>query len=323
MERYFDLFLYLANWGSRRLSIRLPARLIDIPALERFCLDDEIADVRIVGPHAIVDICRDEIDDGDWEDGSGRLAALAPLRGEMMQGDLRVFYLIWLMSVENGWIADDANEPLAGIAPLSAPLQALADFFAIDPDLVDVAAAEGRSAPTDATQDATEDFIRSLPEDDKVALLLRLHDGDPHIGVELRQLRLAALGPRHDTVEGRRTAGDLREAAQRLAAERERVAAERALAESRRREAEQARERKQHLANLAQRGEAPWHELERLIAQRNQPGYERAVTLMIDLGEVAQSHGEEESFANRLADIRTRHHKKGRLLERLNGAGLS
>ena len=37
MERYFDLFLYLANWGTRRLSIRLPARLIDVGALERFC----------------------------------------------------------------------------------------------------------------------------------------------------------------------------------------------------------------------------------------------------------------------------------------------
>ena len=189
MERYFDLFLYLANWGSRRLSIRLPARLIDVSALERFCLDDEIANVRTVGPHAIVDIWRDEIDDGDWEDGRGRLAGLAPLRSEMMQGDLRAFYLIWLMSVEEGWIADDAKEPLAGIAPLTAPLQALADFFAIDSDLVDVAAAEGTPAPTEAAQDAAEDFIRSLPEDDKVALLARLHDGDPHIGVELRQLR--------------------------------------------------------------------------------------------------------------------------------------
>ena len=28
MERWFDLHLYLANWGTRRLMIRLPQRLV-------------------------------------------------------------------------------------------------------------------------------------------------------------------------------------------------------------------------------------------------------------------------------------------------------
>ena len=89
MERYFDLFLYLANWGTRRLSIRVPARLLDVRALERFFPDDEIANVWTAGPHAIVDIWRDEIDQDDWDGGGGWLAALAPLRGDIMQGELR------------------------------------------------------------------------------------------------------------------------------------------------------------------------------------------------------------------------------------------
>ena len=29
MERYFDAFLYLSNWGTRELIVRLPARLVD------------------------------------------------------------------------------------------------------------------------------------------------------------------------------------------------------------------------------------------------------------------------------------------------------
>ncbi len=323
MERYFDLFLYLANWGTRRLSIRLPARLIDIRALEQFCPDDEVADVRIAGPHAIIDIWRDEIDQDDWDDGSGRLTALAPLRGDIMQGDLRAFYLVWLMAVEDGRIDDGAMEPLAGIAPLSAPLRAFADFFAIDSDLLEAAAAEGATLVVpEAERKATATFIRSLPEEDKVALLLRLHDGDPHLGAELRRLRLAATGLHTDMDVMRRSAGELREAARRIAAERHRVAAEKAAAESRRREAEQAQARKQHLALLAERGEAPWREVEELISQRNRPGYERAVMLMIDLGEVARTRGEEKAFARRLTDIRIRHDRKGRLIERLDGAGL-
>ena len=323
MERYFDLFLYLANWGTRRLSIRLPARLVDVRALERFCPDSEVADVRTTRAHAIVDIWREEIDQDDWDDGGDWLAALAPLRGDIIHGDLRAFYLIWLMAVEDDQLDDEAMEPLAGIAPLSAPLQAFADFFAIDPDLLEAAAAVGAAAAVpEAEREAAETFIRSLPEEDKVALLLQLHDGDPHLSAELGRLRLAATGQRPDTDGGRRSAGELRKTARRIAAERHRVAAEKVVAERRRREAEQAQARKRHLALLAERGEAPWQEAEELISRRNQRGYGRAVALMIDLGEVARSRGEEETFARRLADIRTRHDRKGRLIERLDAAGL-
>ncbi len=323
MERYFDLFLYLANWGTRRLSIRLPARLIDVGTLERFCPDYEVADVRIAGPHAIVEIWRNEIDQDDWDDdGSGWLAALAPLRGDIIQGDLRAFYLIWLMAAEAGEVSDDEMEPLAGIAPLTAPLRAFADFFHIDPDLVDAAAAEGAPPPHEAERAAAETFIRSLPEGDRIALLLRLHDGDPHLGAELRQRRLAATGVPPDTSGGRRSAGELREIARSMATERHRLAAERVAAERRHREAERAQARNRHLALLTERGEAPWQDVEELISRRNQPGYERAVTLMIDLGEVARSQGKEAAFARRLAEIRARHDRKGRLIERLDAAEL-
>ena len=308
---------------SKSNSLSVPARLIDVGALERFCPDEGAADVRTAGPHAIVEIWRDEIDQGDWDDdGSGWLAALAPLRGDIIRGDLRAFYLIWLMAVENGLVGDEEMEPLAGIAPLSAPLQAFADFFAIDSDVVDAAAAEGAPPPHEAERAAAETFIRSLPEEDKAALLLRLHDGEPHLGAELRQRRLVATGRRPDAGGGRRSAGELRETARRRATERHRLAAEKVAAERRLREAEQAEARIRQLARLAERGEAPWREVEALISKRNQPGYERAVALMIDLGEVARSRGEAEAFAGRLADIRARHDRKGRLMERLDAADL-
>jgi hypothetical protein len=322
MERYFDLFLYLSNWGTRRLSIRFPARLIDVGALERFCPDDEVAGVWTTGPHAFVEFWRNEIDQCDWDDdGSGWLAALAPLRGHIIQGDLRAFYLIWLMAVENGLVEDEEMEPLPGIGPLSAPLRAFADFFAINTDMVDAAAAAGAPPPPEAERAAAATFIRALPDEDKVALLLRLHEGEPHLGAELRQQRLAA-GRCPNAEGGRRSAGELRQAARLIATERHRLTAEKVAAERRLREAEQAQARDRHLARLAERGEAPWREVEELISRRNQPGYERAVTLIIDLGEVARSRGEEAAFARRLTDIRARHDRKGRLMERLDAAAL-
>lgn len=37
MEKYFDAFLYLANWGTRQVMLRLPVRLLDIDTAKRYC----------------------------------------------------------------------------------------------------------------------------------------------------------------------------------------------------------------------------------------------------------------------------------------------
>ena len=32
MDKYFDVFVYVANWGSNRLMIRIPRRFLDVEA---------------------------------------------------------------------------------------------------------------------------------------------------------------------------------------------------------------------------------------------------------------------------------------------------
>jgi len=49
MERWFDLHLYLANWGSRRLMIRLPKRLADQQRLKAFLCKADCAVLRASG----------------------------------------------------------------------------------------------------------------------------------------------------------------------------------------------------------------------------------------------------------------------------------
>ena len=58
MERWFDLHLYLANWGTRRLMIRLPQRLVARSWLARFLrgADVDMVRVRESGENLIVDI---------------------------------------------------------------------------------------------------------------------------------------------------------------------------------------------------------------------------------------------------------------------------
>ena len=89
-------------------------------------------------------LSQEEEGDGEWDDGSGWLSSLIPLRDDLAGGDHRALYLAWLLCVQAGELKDGATEPPvpAGLASSTAPLQALADFLRIDDDLLTVAAHE-------------------------------------------------------------------------------------------------------------------------------------------------------------------------------------
>lgn len=321
LKRHFDLFLYLANWGSRRFALKLPRRLVDLEALDRFQIDDEVADIKVAGAHLIIDIRREEIEAEDWDDGSGRLAALAPLRADLLAGDLRLFVLLWLIQVENGHVRDETRMPPPGLGPLSGPLAALADFLAIDDDLLKATTQATAASPAEPSADRVEAFLRTLAEEEKILWLRRLHENaDPHLGTALRRRCREALTGSGGTsgAGGLPTAGDLRAATKRIAAERRRAAADRAEEERQRREREQAQARAARLTAVTRRGEAAWREVEQQIELRNATGYDRAAALLADLAAIADQQGEGDSFARRLADIRGRHARKGRFIERLD-----
>src|SRR3989304_3018963 len=53
MEKYFDAYLYLANWGTHLLQLRLPARLLDLATAREYC-GGESASVREKAGKAIL-----------------------------------------------------------------------------------------------------------------------------------------------------------------------------------------------------------------------------------------------------------------------------
>ena len=71
---------------------------------------------------------------------AGSPSSLAPLRAEVLAGDLRLFYLLWLTAVHAEIFEVDRPEPMAGIGPMSESLEAFEEIFGIDRDLVQAAA---------------------------------------------------------------------------------------------------------------------------------------------------------------------------------------
>jgi hypothetical protein len=317
MERWFDLHLYVANWGTRRLMIRVPKRFLSRADIEPFLGEIDWVKVSTANDNLIIDICHQE--EGaydDWEDGSSRLAGLAPLRSDVLSGDLRLFYLLWLTAVENELVPDEEVEPLQGLAPLTGPLKAFAEFFYIDRDLVEAAAEQGQ-AHLQLTGDALRKRLAAIPDHEKVEFLMRIVEGDALAGVDLKG-RLGRTSPR---TAHRRTAGTLRIRAEEIRRARERADAERRAAGRRREAAAAEKALRVRLKALKQRGATVWDEIGAEIERRNAAGYEVAMGLLSDLQVLAREEGSEQEFNRRLGALRTRHEKKGKFIERLNKLG--
>ncbi len=319
MERWFDLHLYVANWGSRRLMIRLPKRLVDRRRLDAFLGEVDCATLSVSGENLIVDISRDEVESEDWDDGSGWLAALAPLRAEVLAGDLRLFYLLWLTAVEAEVFEADWLEPMAGIGPMSASLDAFAEFVGIDRDLVQAAAERSTVAMASAmSAEAVEAIISAMTDAAKTTLLSRLVGGDPHVATELRaevRNRMASDADAAPIVA--RTVGELRARAAAIGLAREQAAAEKLAAEHEGRVREADKARQARLLAIAQRGDGVWREVEAEIERRNAAAYDKAAGLLRDLQAVAKERGTIEDFLRRLRAIREKHVRKERFIERL------
>lgn len=330
MEQCFDLHLYLANWGTHRFMLRLPRRFLDLRLARHYCAG-EAAAVRATAEHVILDFESRNEEGGDWEvdgDGSGWLSALAPLRGELMQGDLRCLYLGWLLCVREGLVDGDAHEPAVppGLAKLSGPLAAFAEFMRLDEDLLVVAAGASGDERSDLRHREVEARVRALPEAEKTALLLRFIDGgDPHLAVELRRhfADADADGTPPGGAPGRRSAAELLAAAEARAEERRQRAAKREAKEHARREREQAAARAKHLEELAKREDMAWRETEALINTKQPRNYGRALDLLKDLRDLGAHLDKDDAFAAALRSLRSRHAKKPSFLARLDKEGLA
>ena len=326
LEKYFDAFLYIANWGTREFYLRLPQELVDYRVF-RTMLPGEAAQVRRAGDWVIAAF-ENQFEDDDWGDGTGWMGSLMSLRSELLRGDLRCLYLGWLLSAQNEEFAEDKLEPAvpAGLGELSAPLRSLIEFLGIDEDLVEVAASA--SAPLNASPDREElaTWIQSLPEKEKNNLLVAAVSGPGErwkneLLRRFEQQKALRTLPEPDGIR-RRTAGDLLTLAHARAEERERLLEAKRAAEAARRKAEDEANRARYLDQLEKREEATWNQITAHIQKRQPNEYDKAITLLVDLRDLAVRQGQVTAFQSAVGELRQKHAAKESLLRRLTKAKL-
>jgi len=325
MEKYYDAFLYLANWGTHVLKLRLPSRLLEPLTAEKYCGGDS-ASVREKDGKVILSFVSQDEEDGQWVEGEGHLSSIISVRAELARGDQRALYLGWLLRAQAAELDDDDVEPPVppGLGELSASLESLAEFLRIDGDLLHVAAKASQPlGDTGVDRDAVRAWVGKLEAKDKDELLANLIVDSDHAQfteLRLRFLKERAAGGTGPAATGR-TVGQLLKAAKAYAAKRQRTEAEKRAKEKARREREAAIAREKHLDSLVGREAKLWAEVDTLVASKQPKSYDQAVKLLVDLRDL-EARGKGNDFRMRIEALRQAQTRKPSFIERLRKAGL-
>jgi hypothetical protein len=323
LREWFDVMVYFANWGTRRLMLSLVADAVD-PGWREYEVETGLEMRKKAGDGKVLLDFWSEMEEPEYEEwDEGWMVSLAPIRAELLAGDLRPLLLGWLAGlndVDAEELEEDAPSPpiLAGLGELTAVQQTLCKFLRVDSDLLAVAA--DQSPPITSADAGFAKWIAALPQAEKDRALAAMASGsDPQAGaILLRRFRktiqpdsLARI-PIKQLLQKSQSVREAREAARRERAAQERA---RQLAQ-----AQAAREK--HLAALEAEQPRAWREIEQNIALRQGKAYDQAVTTLNDLRDVAVRRQALNEFTARLNTLREAHRAKSSLIQRLERAGL-
>lgn len=197
LARYFDAFLYIANWGTTELMFRFPQNVLDARALRPYLLEPYITLDQIGDSYILAFQLEDEELAGWVEEGAGQLAALAALRADILHEDYRCLYLVHnhlLGRYDPDEMEEDIDQDIdltpspipPGLERLTPALHALMELFQIDPPQVDPSTQTDPDQPTE-TEAELEEAIHKLPREEAEAFLLRLLHNEPLLSVALRR----------------------------------------------------------------------------------------------------------------------------------------
>jgi len=328
MRRYFDAFVYVANWCSCRFALRVPLSVFTADELAGFETETALT-IDGSSDHWIIDWALNESEDYDRfasDSGSGWMGRLVPLRDELLRGDCRALYLGWLAGVTAGEV-DEASlepEPPPGISSLTGAQQSLAEFLDVDLDLLTAAVSadsEASAAAVDLDREM-DTWLAGVSAEEVRSTLKQLLQGESHQAERQLKTRFFAWQrervPRVAAFRKRRSVAELRELAKRAEAERLQREAEK-LAQLK---VERRRRREAYLATLAADFDRCWQGIDQKAERGIASSYEEATRALVDLAEAYTLHSSQGEFDARLHGFMERHGKRGALVRRLKQAGL-
>ncbi len=326
MELFFDAHVYVANWMTAVFKVRVPIETIPENTAKAMAAP-YVLDFKATKTDWIITWSLNESENYDrfgMENGHGWMARLAPVRDEILSGDMRSLYIGWLSAVTGEMIDDDEIEPMSmeGLGRLTAAQKALAEFLEVDEDLL-AGTGVGSPAPQDQEplQEQTDAWLDGLPQDEVTALMKLLLAGKGQQAERALKNCFAAWrrGLQAAKIDvPRRTVGELRKHAE--AAERIRLEQEKR--EQERRETKRRKEREAYLRNLSTDLPKMWKSVQQLVERGSSTAYRDACRLLVDLAEAYSVHESRGIFEQELGGFMAGHLRRKALIKRLVKAGI-
>ena len=324
--RYFDVHIYVANWMTAILQVRLPIEALSVETAEAMTVP-YILTFSSTGSHWIITWALEDSENYDrfgMEDGSSWMGRLASVRDELLRGDIRSLYIGWLAAATDEMIDDDELEPAAmrGLGNLTAAQKALAEYLEVDQDLLSGAGIGSLAMQNDEISEKEMNlWIDALPQDEVKKVLTQLLTGKGRQAERNLKTRYAAWQrdlPDEKDKPPRRTLGELRQNAEKAQQIRlEKQAHKRKKLEIRRRE-----ERIRYLKILAKDFPMAWDSIREPIKRGSGKGYDEASRAMVDISEAHALQGTEEQFSHEMKKFMAPHLKRKALVQRLVKAGI-
>jgi hypothetical protein len=325
MRRFFDVHVFLANWGDAILMLRLPREAIDGKTLKAFAFTPYL-EVEKLPDHWLLTWSLGETEDYDrfcCGDETGWIARLAPLREELLRGDLRSLYIGWLRGVTTEETDEDVQEPLAlgGLGELTAGQQALAEFLKVDADLLAGTGIGSLKLQSEEVDEAKLNaWLDELPRDEVREYLRQMLAGQGAQAERVLRRRHAEWRSKSAPQEQgvRRTVGDLFRQAEQARSLR---LVEEAKAR-RQAEAERKKRRETWLATLARDFPKAWKAAHGEANKGHAHAYDAACGQLVDLRDAYSLHASAAAFQKEFLRFMTEHRRRRALVERLVKAGL-
>src|SRR5437660_390375 len=317
LHQFFDAFLYWANWGAPELAFRFPHGILPADLINGYDLDDFVTFTQHPD-YDILDIHFGEMEGPDeWIE--YELGSLISIRDELMEGDLRALYIVWLAGqhMMGGYDEEEDEEEdyeisVPPVPPafgtLTGAQEALAELLQVPEELL-VAAARHSKAAVSSTGDNITAWVKLLPPDRQNDYLVRLAHNEPGLS-RLLVKELRELG--QDKTRVTPPTGERVTYATLLA---ESKAIEAQLEREKREQEQLARQR--HLQDIHDHQDDYWHQVDLAVTRGTGPGYDEAVRVLTELREAAEQFKETREFQERFRTWVRAHLRRPAFIKRL------
>jgi hypothetical protein len=317
LYKYFDGFLYWANWGSPQLALRIPHGVLPADLIDGYDFDEFVTFTKHPD-YDILDMHFGEMEAPDeWTEYD--LGSLISIRDELMEGDLRALYIAWLatMSMQGSYDEDEDEDEVSIVPPvppafatLTDAQQALAELFQLPQELLVAAAEHSHDAPL-SIQDDFVAWVELLPEERRKDYLVRLARNESGLSrLLVKELRELGQGETRATPpEGERVtyATLLAESkAIKVRLEHQRCEHERQV-------------RLHHLQEVHDHQEDYWRQADQAAMRSSGSGYDEAVRFLIELRDAADQFKETQQFQEHFRAWIRPHMRRPALVKRLQG----